>query len=231
MDHKESCMICGKPLFYTKEAQTAKCEICGKTAETHATCESGHFVCDECHGKGGIAVILNICKDSESKDPIFLLQQMMAEEAIHMHGPEHHMMVGAALITAFANSGGVIDKEKALTEMIRRGSRYPGGSCGFWGCCGAAASTGMFFSIITETTPLSTKTWGQANAMTSEVLRAIAAHGGPRCCKRNSFTAAVTAVKFIEKQLHIKMELPETILCDYSALNKECIGDRCPYHK
>ena len=34
--------------------------------------------------------------------------------------------------------------------MKERGGSYPGGSCGFWGCCGAAASVGMCMSILTK---------------------------------------------------------------------------------
>ena len=45
----------------------------------------------------------------------------------HMHGPEHHIMVGSALLTAYHNAGGQIDLPKALSEMISRGSKVPGG--------------------------------------------------------------------------------------------------------
>lgn len=35
----------------------------------------------------------------------------------HMHGPEHHVMVGSALLTAYKNAGGEIELKKALHEM------------------------------------------------------------------------------------------------------------------
>ena len=38
---------------------------------------------------------------------------------------------GAALLTAYARSGGEIALESALTEMLRRGKSVPGGACGF----------------------------------------------------------------------------------------------------
>ena len=41
----------------------------------------------------------------------------------HMHGPEHHVMVGAALLTAYKNAGGELDLEPALQEIASRG-RY-----------------------------------------------------------------------------------------------------------
>lgn len=71
-----------------------------------------------------------------------------------MHGPEHHVMVGSALLAAYHNAGGEVELEKALKEMYKRGKSVPDGACGFWGVCGAGVSTGMFLSIITKSTPL-----------------------------------------------------------------------------
>ena len=135
-------------------------------------------------------------------------QELMENPFIYMHGPEHHIMVGAALLTAWKNAGGEGELKSMLEEMKRRGSRYPGGSCGLWGCCGAAISVGMFVSILTKATPLTGKSWGYANQATAQALSALAALGGPRCCKRNSFTAAKEAVDFAARRLGILMELP-----------------------
>ncbi|MCG8399661.1 DUF5714 domain-containing protein, partial [Bacillus atrophaeus] len=75
-----------------------------------------------------------------------ILQKIMECPYIYMHGPEHHVMVGAALLTAWHNGGGQIDFPAALEEMKKRGSQIPGGICGLWGTCGAAVSAGIFFS-------------------------------------------------------------------------------------
>ena len=123
------------------------------------------------------------------------------------------------------------DYESALEEMKSRGSEYPGGSCGLWGCCGAAVSAGMFMSIVTKATPLTGKSWGLSNRMTAEALKAIGELGGPRCCKRNSFTAAAAAVKYTAENLGIEMELPEKIQCEFSGENRECLRKRCPYYR
>lgn len=43
----------------------------------------------------------------------YLNEDIKTECAIcHMHGPEHHIMVGAALLTAYKNAGGDIDLGK-----------------------------------------------------------------------------------------------------------------------
>lgn len=231
-----ACLVCGRPIVYYEKARQMECVMCHRQFESHAGCEDGHYVCDECHGAKGIEVILNGCKGCTSKNPVEIMQKLMEDPYIYMHGPEHHVMVGAALLTAYYNSGGFAgdrassDFESALEEMKSRGSEYPGGSCGLWGCCGAAVSTGMFVSIVTKATPLTGKSWGLSNRMTAEALKVIGELGGPRCCKRNSFTAAVAAVKFAAENLGVKMELPEKIQCEFSGENKECLRKRCPYH-
>jgi hypothetical protein len=98
--------------------------------------------------------IIAICLNSKSDNPIEILEEMMSMPSCHMHGPEHHTMVGSALLTAYKNAGGEIDLESALGEMQKRGKQVPGGACGFWGACGAGISTGMFISIALKATPL-----------------------------------------------------------------------------
>ena len=223
--------MCGKPLVYFKEAKEMTCSVCGRTFSSYASCEDGHFVCDECHEKKGVEAIMDVCRESKSRNPIAIMQELMENPYIYMHGPEHHIMVGAALLTAYYNCGGEIELDTVLDEMKARGSQYPGGSCGFWGCCGAAVSVGMYMSIATQATPLTTTSWKYSNQITAEALKAIGELGGPRCCKRNSFTAAKAAVEFTKKHLGIEMELPEKIECDFSLENKQCKKKACPYYK
>lgn len=115
----------------------------------------------------------------------------MENPAIHMHGPEHHVLVGAALLNAYKNAGGSLANgesfEAALLKMESRGKAVPGGACGMWGCCGAAVSAGIFISIVTGATPLSEESWSLSNRMTSECLAAIA---------REEARAAANATRF-----------------------------------
>lgn len=232
-----ACLVCKKPLVYFEKAKQMECMMCHKKSESYASCEDGHYVCDDCHSAKGIQVIMEGCKNSDSKNPIAIMQELMENPYIYMHGPEHHVMVGAALLTAYYNCGGYNESggreafERALDEMRARGSEYPGGSCGMWGCCGAAVSTGMFMSIVTRATPLTGKSWGFSNMMTSKALGAIAELGGPRCCKRDSFTAAIEAVRFVAESLGVEMELPSQVYCDFSNENQQCLREHCPYHR
>lgn len=91
-------------------------------------------------------MILDFCQNTESRNPIAMLQQMMARPEIYMHGPEHHVMVGAALLAAYRNCGGRVDLSAALPEMVRRGQQVPGGACGFWGAV-VLVSVPAFLSV------------------------------------------------------------------------------------
>ena len=224
---KDECLICGAPLMYLEKDIEVECALCHKKEQSKTMCKQGHYVCDSCH-TGGMDTILGICLAETSKNPIHILQKLMALDFCHMHGPEHHVMVGSALLTAYKNAGGEIDLEKALVEMQSRGKKVPGGACGFWGACGAGISAGMFVSIITGATPLANEAWGLSNKMTSAALGAIGEVGGPRCCKRDSYLAITEAVTFVKENFGVEMELDE-IKCTHSALNNQCIKERCPF--
>lgn len=139
-------------------------------------------------------------------------------------------MVGAALLTAYKNAGGNIDLETSLAEMMNRGKSVPGGACGFWGACGAGISTGMFVSIISESTPLTEEPFGLSHRMTAKSLDKIGQIGGPRCCKRDSYLSILSAIDFTAENFNVRMEKSE-IICKHSAQNNQCIGKRCPFAK
>lgn len=225
---KEECLICGEPLVYLETDEEMECAICHKKESSKTRCGNGHYVCDDCH-MAGLDTILALCLSDTSKDPVKILQSMMELPFCHMHGPEHHVMVGAALLTAYRNAGGVIDLERALIEMLNRGKRVPGGACGFWGACGAGVSTGMFVSVISASTPLSAEPFALSHQMTAKSLSAIGEIGGPRCCKRDSYLSISSAVDFVAERFGVQMEKTE-IVCRHSAQNRQCIGKRCPFH-
>lgn len=229
-ERRGACLICGADLVYFQEAKEMTCVFCGKRELNHASCKDGHYVCDACHARKGIEAVMRECRTTKSRNPIEIMQKIMADPYIYMHGPEHHVMAGAALLAAYHNSGGEVDLDWALAEMKERGGQVPGGVCGFWGCCGAGVSTGIYMSIITKATPLSGKSWGLSNRMTSRALNAIGEIGGPRCCKRDTFTAVKEAVQMTKEELGIEMELPEKIECGFHVENQQCLRGKCPCH-
>ena len=205
------------------------CAICGKEFLSHAACQKKHFVCDHCHREKAVEQIRSICFSSTEKNPIALAQEMMKNDWIPMHGPEHHFLLPAVLATCYVNCGGNLQLEKVLQEVEQRSAQIPGGVCGFWGACGAGIGAGIFASILEEVTPLAKDSWQFANLVTARCLKEIALHGGPRCCKRDSFLAICTAVPLLEKKTGIKMILPAKIHCTFSCFNKECKKKECLY--
>lgn len=226
---KEECLICKSPLEYLNEDIKMECEFCHRSFQSKTRCVNGHYVCDECHVRG-IDSIFTICRNEKGSDPAVILEKLMSQPFCHMHGPEHHIMVGASLLTAYFNAGGDINLDKTLKEMYNRGKSVPGGACGFWGACGAGISTGMYISIITGSTPLAKEAWGLSNKMTSFALGKIGETGGPRCCKRDSYLALTAAVEFTKMHFGIEMEM-HNITCTRSAINNQCIQKRCPFYK
>lgn len=173
--------------------------------------------------------IMEACMNADQKDPIKLFWDIAREDFIRMHGPEHHILDGACILTAYRNAGGTIDLRSALEKMMAEGLKMPGATCGLWGVCGAAASIGAALAIIDGTGPLSSDdSWGKHMGCTSAVLKQMGEIGGPRCCKRHAFTAIREAVRYMNENYGTNIPVAE-IVCGYAAKNAQCIGKRCPY--
>lgn len=231
MTFRSGCIICGAAVVYTSESECLSCSVCRIEFDTEAKCAEGHFICDNCHGLSANDWIEQFCISTRVEDPIELANVLMNNPLVNMHGPEHHFLVPAVLLTACYNVRNEIEKKKnALRKTRDRAEKVLGGICGFWGTCGAAVGNGIFLSVYSNITPLSEVDWRLANHFTADTLKVIADHGGPRCCKRDSFIAIQQAVKFIEEHLHIHLNTSDPILCNYSDLNKECLQGNCPFY-
>lgn len=165
----------------------------------------------------------------KSTNPIEVVKEMMRRDCIAIHGPEHHFLDGAALLTAYRNAGGNIDLPSCLDALAERSVKMPGAMCAYWGVCGSVASVGAVLSIIHDTQPLSNDEFYKDNLkLTSMVLSKMSEIGGPRCCKRNAFLSLSYAVDFIREQYGVEMTM-DKIVCEFYPLNKQCIGNRCPF--
>lgn len=176
------------------------------------------------------ALIKDEIVKSKSKNPLTVVREMMKKDFISIHGPEHHFLDGAAFLTAYYNAGGDIDLSVCLEELALRSQKMPGAMCGYWGVCGSAASVGAALSVIHGTTPLSTDEYYKDNMeYVSSVLAKMSEIGGARCCKRNAFISLTTAAEFVNKKYGVSMETEQAV-CEFSPLNKQCLGKRCPFH-
>ena len=228
--HTENCIVCGSHIKYFESARSICCHICGTQHTTNTACLDGHYVCDSCHAEKGIICISNHASVALGKNPILIAIEMMENQSIYMHGPEHHCLVVAALLAAYRNAGGKADFTECLRNAVQRAKKVPGGICGIWGSCGAGIATGIFISVITGATPLSEKEWSLANRMTSGCLAIISENGGPRCCKRNTYLAIVQAAAFVREQFNVIMELPKQITCAFSHRNAQCKKAECLFY-
>lgn len=175
--------------------------------------------------------IIAACLQEKSKNPIEIFYNIAHKDFVRIHGPEHHVLDGAVLLTAFVNAGGKIDLQNSLNELMKRGLQMPGATCGMWGVCGAVSSMGAALSIIDGTGPLSfDDTWGKHMEFTSEALYALSQIGGPRCCKRDAFLSFQKAIQYINENYDVELQNSE-IECCFSEKNEQCIKEKCPFYK
>lgn len=227
----ENCMICGEELNYLNTAIEVTCTYCGKTELANIHCPSGHYVCNECHASDSLKVITQYCLSSDSKNPMEMARIIMKHPTMPMHGPEHHAMIAAVLVTAYKN---LTDKvaDEDIKEAIRRGATVPGGYCGLYGTDAAAIATGIAISTILRATPLTDYERRTANMMTSRALAAIAGNMGVRCCKRSTFAAIESAAQYFKEVLGVELEhIPVSKLkCEHSFRNKTCAKLECRFY-
>ena len=230
-DPKTGCLVCGSELVYHSTFESRVCFYCKQSYESNSACVAGHYVCDSCHSLSATNLIQHFSRSSELTDPLQMAFILMQHPAVKMHGPEHHLLVPAVLLAAYYNlKNDPSSKKRKIVEAEKRARQILGGFCGSHGDCGAAVGTGIFLSLVTNATPLSVDSWRLSNMMTASALMSIALHGGPRCCKRNTYLAIMEAVQFLKEHLNVQMDISSEIQCRFSPLNKECLKEKCRFY-
>jgi len=157
---------------------------------------------------------------------------LMKKPQIKMQSPEHHYLVPAVLLAVYYNiKREPQEKEIKIKTARKRTKHVIGGFYDLHRDCGAAMGSGVFISLITGTTPLSTQEFKLSNLMTAHSLISIANLGGPTCCKRNSYLAIIEAVGFLKEHFEVEMKLDENLKCEFTHLNEECTKDECPFYE
>ena len=118
--------------------------------------------------------------------------------------------------------------ENSVKEAIRRSKQVPGGTCGYWGVCGAAAGAGIYMSILLGSNPVHKDAWPIPHQLVADCLQKLAEVGGPRCCKRTGRLCITIAAERTAEWLGIEMPLSE-VRCRFLRQNRECLGPDCPY--
>ena len=177
-------------------------------------------------------ICLTYFRDGEKASVYELVNLLMDMEGLPMHCPPHHFIMPATLLTVCHKLQG--SEEKVLIhdlgEAKVRASKVLGGFCGNYGSCGAAVGIGIFYSIFTHTTPLSTETWSRVNRATGKGLLKLAEIEGPRCCKRVTFLSIRAAVPAVKELLGVELGGDSPVKCSYFANSRECRKEACPFY-
>jgi hypothetical protein len=181
--------------------------------------------------------VLPIILQQSTKDPVDLFETVISElsgiwsasEQLPFHGPWHHGIVPAVILTALKNSGYNYSNED-IKEGFMRGLKIPAGGCGFCGTCGGGSGVGITISIIQKSTPFHDKERSRGFEAAIKAQERIGKLGGPRCCRLSAYVAIEQSIKYLKKFDH---ELPEQKMigrCKIYESNAECHRDRCPYY-
>jgi MoaA/NifB/PqqE/SkfB family radical SAM enzyme/SAM-dependent methyltransferase len=228
--HITGCMVCGADLVYSQTSRKLACYYCSRQLYGNVVCESGHFVCDKCHAHDALSIIEEVCFGSEETDMMALMARIRSHPAFPMHGPEHHSMVPAIILTTYRNITGRLGRDQVLTGM-KRGGAIAGGSCAFYGVCGAASGVGIAFSIILRCDPYRATERQTVQRLTARVLQAIGRYEAPRCCQRDCWTALIEAARLSKRYIGVRLNAQAELPCSQARENRECIGAMCPlYH-
>ncbi len=223
---KSGCLVCGAELVYFKTNQKKACQYCGQLIPANAQCTNEHFVCDACHSTDAVEVLKHICLHSQETNAVTLMEIIRSHPHFPMHGPEHHSMVPAVILTALRNSGTDISDNQIITG-IERGQTVAGGACAFLGICGAAMGVGIAFSVLLEATPYDGNKRQLVQQVTHTVLGEIASFDAPRCCQRDCWIAFHEASKILQDKLNKTLKTT-SLSCEQFSNNKECIYKICP---
>ena len=175
-----------------------------------------------------------LCLTEKSKNPIEIMCKLMDLDFCNMKGHEHHMMVGAALLTAYFNAENAKNPDRAsedasmkLSEAFQRLETVEefdaGGDCDYWKQCKSINGVRAFWSVISDRNDL-------VIMLTMEAANAVGSVGGQRCCKRSAYLAISAAVEFVKKHLGTEMETEEFV-CRYSNKNSSCLTEDCPFNE
>lgn len=220
------CMVCGSELRYFTHTAEKTCYYCGEKKSANASCFADHFVCDTCHQDKAIAIIKKICTESAIEDMVTLMKKIRSQRAFAMHGPEHHALVPGIILSTYRARGGTVGR-KDIHTAIDRGSKVPGGVCGFWGTCGAAIGAGIAISVILEATPLTPQNRQTAQQATARILEQISSVRAARCCQRETFLALQISAELSKKILPVPLLANDNIACRQYSINRECLGAAC----
>jgi hypothetical protein len=146
----ENCHVCSGKLEYYDTGKELTCFCCGKSETANICCSNGHYICDECHGKGVFTTIRDFLLKAESGNPLAIAETIMGyADQVPMLGCENAWIAAGALMAALKNEGTIKVTNDQIDEVHNRVRKQAiGGYCGLTGVCGIAPAIGACFSVI-----------------------------------------------------------------------------------
>lgn len=232
IDEIKSCILCGDNLHSLNTPVETICDYCGKRAKCSYQCDSSHYICDTCIKIPANDFIKNVCLKYNDTDPLALAVQIMNTPVIRMHGPEHHFIVPAVLLTVVYNKQ---KREKAEIKAIldaaeKRALNEAPAHCSYnINQCGAAIGAGIFISMFMGQSLNTEDEWALSNQFVAFCLKRVAESGGPRCCKRDTYISLEAAVEFLKDKFAVELPFSEA-KCTFSLRNTSCKHEECSYY-
>ena len=116
-----------------------------------------------------------------------------------------------------------------ITTAMDRGKGVPGGSCGFWGGCGAALGAGIGFGVILKSSPVTPAQRQLVQQLTGDLICGLGGIEAARCCQREIWSVLKKAAELSARILPIPLQANGDTRCRQMHLNKECPGSICPW--
>lgn len=208
------------------------CSVCGKEEIGNVHCIDGHYVCEDCHGKGAFEIILNLAISAKSTNPLTIAEEIMASAPLPMLGCEHAWIAAGALLAAFKNQGAIRVTDVQITEALNRTRRQAiGAYCGLTGVCGVAVAIGASFSVLLGAACPKDKETSTTMHVVSKIVEAIANQTGPCCCK--NFVRTALSLSCLLTREHFKIDLPcdVQVICQDSHRHPHgCREIKCDYY-
>lgn len=235
MDNMENCQICGSKLEYFDGGRQLNCLHCGKSEHTNISCPNGHYICDQCHGKGAFDTIRDFVLNSDSKNPFEIAETLMGyTDKVPMLGCENAWIAAGSLMAALRNQGGLHISAGHIDEVFNRTRKQAiGGYCGLTGVCGVVPAIGACFSVILGAACPKDRETAATMSVVGRIVNAIADQTGPCCCKNFVRTALREASLLAEEYFNITLAVPrELAACTHVERHPHgCRKEKCPYYK
>lgn len=210
------------------------CFQCGKKEIGNISCPNGHYICDECHGKGLFDTVKESALTSTSKNPFEIAEYLMDRNNIPMLGCENAWIAAGALMAALKNEGTIKVTDELIVEVLNRTKRQAiGGYCGLTGVCGIGPAIGACFSVILGAACPKDQETAITMKVVARIVDKIADEAGPCCCKNFIRTALNEAITLVKKYLNVSLPMPsEAIICTHSSRHPHgCRESKCSYFK